>query len=290
MSFLTSHNSGYKYLLNAIDAFSKYAYSVPIRSRTAEAVVSAFRSILARTGGRRPLVVRTDKGKEFVNAKSRKLLYTEGIEMRVCRYPDVKCAIVKRFNRTLKSKLYKWFTWKNTHRYVHVLEKFVSGYNDAVHSSTGMAPSLVSDKDVLLIWERMRNRQARIKKVRSPPIYSVGQTVRISKGKMQFAKGFEQNWSLEEFKISKVLRRSPRHLYELEDRRGESIEGQFYAEELISVKIGKKTEYLGDKILDSRVRRGIREHLVRWRGYGPAFESWIPASNIRRRRRSTLLY
>jgi transposase InsO family protein len=110
MSSLTSHNSGYKYLLNAIDAFSKFAYSVPIRFKTAEAVVSAFRSILARTGGRRPLVVRTDKGKEFVNVKFRKLLDTEEIEMRVCRNPDVKCAIVERFNMTSKSKLYKWFT------------------------------------------------------------------------------------------------------------------------------------------------------------------------------------
>ena len=54
MSSLTSHNDGYKYLLNAIDAFSKYAYSVPIRSKAGETVVSAFRSILARTIGRRP--------------------------------------------------------------------------------------------------------------------------------------------------------------------------------------------------------------------------------------------
>jgi hypothetical protein len=108
--------------------------------------------------------------------------------------------------------------------------------------------------------------------------------VRISKDKMHFAKEFEQNWTLEVLKFSKDLRRSPRHLYELEDLRGESIEGQFYAEELTPVKVGKKTKYLVDKILVSRVRRGIREHLVRWRGYGPAFDSWIPASNIRRRR------
>ena len=99
---------------------------------------------------------------------------------------------------------------------------------------------------------------------------------------MQFAKGFEENWTLEVFKISKVLRRSPRHLYKLENLRGESIDEQFYAEELTPVTITKKTEYLVDKILDSRVRRGIREHLVRWRGYGQAFDSWIPASNIRR--------
>jgi GTPase SAR1 family protein len=38
-------------------------------------------------------------------------------------------------------------------------------------------------------------------------------------------------------------------------------------------------------LLESRVRHGIREHLVRWIGYGPGFDSWIPASSIRRLRR-----
>jgi hypothetical protein len=157
-----------------------------------------------------------------------------------------------------------------------VLEKFVSGYNDTVRSSTGMAPSQVSDKDVLRVCKWLRKRQARIIKVRSSPIYSLVQTVIIRNDKMQFANGFEQNWTLEVFKISKVLRRSPRQVYELEDLRGESIDGQFYAEELTPVKITKRTEYLVDKVLDSRVRSGLREHLVRWRGYGPAFDSWIP--------------
>ena len=81
----------------------------------------------------------------------------------------------------------------NTYCYVDVLDKSISGYNDTVHSSTGMASLLVSDKDVLRIWEKKRQRQAKIRTVRSAPISSVGQTVRISKDKMQFAKGFEQN-------------------------------------------------------------------------------------------------
>jgi hypothetical protein len=206
---------------------------------------------LAKTSSsRRPLVVRTDKGKEFLNAKFRKLLDGQGVEMRVCRIPDEKCAIVERFNRTLKSKLYKWFKRTNSYRYVDVLDKFITGYNNTMHSSTGMAPSLVSDKDVLHKWERMRKRQAKIRKAKAPPIYSVGQTVRISKEKMRFARGFEQNLTLQAFRI-KVLRRSPRPVYELEDLRGESVDGQFYAEELTPVKITKRTVYLVDKILDS---------------------------------------
>jgi hypothetical protein len=70
-----------------------------------------------------------------------------------------------------------------------MLDMVVSGYNITVHSGTGIAPALVNDKDMLRKWEKKKKRQAKIRKVKSPPIYSVGQTVRISKEKMQFAKG-----------------------------------------------------------------------------------------------------
>jgi hypothetical protein len=74
LSLLASHNDGQNYLLNAFDAFLKYANSVPILSRKGEAVASSSRFVLVRTRGRKPLVVSTDRGKEFVNAKFRKLL------------------------------------------------------------------------------------------------------------------------------------------------------------------------------------------------------------------------
>jgi len=51
------------------------------------------------------------------------------------------------------------------------------------------------------------------------------------------------------------------------------IEGQFYEEELTPVSISKETTYKIDKILDKRVRRGIRGYLVQWKGYSKEFES-----------------
>jgi hypothetical protein len=57
-----------------------------------------------------------------------------------------------------------------------------------------------------------------------------GRHVWISTVMMRFAKAFDRNCTLEEFRISKVLRRTPRTVYELEGLRGKSIDGQFYAE------------------------------------------------------------
>jgi len=89
--------------------------------------------------------------------------------------------------------------------------------------------------------------------------------LRISKEKMKFAKGGEQNYTAEIFKVRKV-HRTPRPVFELEDLRGQEIEGQFYSEELVTVRITKRITYKIDKILDKRVRRGILEYLFRWRG------------------------
>jgi len=98
---------------------------------------------------------------------------------------------------------------------------------------------------------------------------------------MKFANGGEQTFSTEIFSITKVIERRPRPVYELEDLNKMPIEGQFYAEELTPMRITEETTYKIDKILDKRVRRGILEYLVRWKGYSKDFDSWIAASSVK---------
>jgi len=141
-------------------------------------------------------------------------------------------------------------------RYIDVLPKFVRAYNNTVHSTTGMAPSRVTDSDVLAIWKRMNTRRRRIRVAKVK--FSVGQHVRISKEKMKFAKGGEQTFSTEIFRITKVIERRPRPVYELEHLNKTPIEGQFYTEELTPLRITEETAYKIDKILDKRVRREFR--------------------------------
>ena len=104
--------------------------------------------------------------------------------------------------------MYKHFTYKSTYRYIDVLPKFVSAYNDTVHSATGMSPSKVTDSDNLAIWKRMNYRRRRVRTVGAR--FRARQHVRICKEKMKFAKGSEQNFSTEIFRIAKVIRRIPR--------------------------------------------------------------------------------
>jgi hypothetical protein len=105
--------------------------------------------------------------------------------------------------------------------------------------------------------------------------------VHISKEKIKFAKGGEQNYTMEVFRIIKVIRRKPPPVYELEDLNRKLINGKFYNEDLKPVRITKHTIFKIIKILDTSVRRGIREYLVRWKGYGPDFDSWIIAASVK---------
>ena len=103
------------------------------------------------------------------------MLKKEGVQFQVCRDPNVKCSIVERSHRTIRDKLYKYMTYRNTYRYIDVLPKFVRGYNDAFHSTTGMAPPKVTDSDILAIWNKMRTKYSSIR--RAAVRFIIGQHV-----------------------------------------------------------------------------------------------------------------
>jgi len=92
--------------------------------------------------------------------------------------------------------LYRYFNYKNTYRFVNVLQHFVKAYNK-IHTAHGLAPAAVTDKHVLEIWSRMNARKSRLHvgKVK----FDVEKHARISKEKMKFAKRPQQNYTDEIF-------------------------------------------------------------------------------------------
>jgi hypothetical protein len=50
-------------------------------------------------------------------------LKRQGVRFHTTHNPDINDAIVERFNRTLKTKMYKYFTKNNTYRYLDVINK-----------------------------------------------------------------------------------------------------------------------------------------------------------------------
>ena len=101
---ISKYNKGMRYLLMVIDAFSKYAWVEPIKTKTGKAVTEAFEKILKCAKGRKPLNLQTDDGKEFYNSTFAALMKQKNIH-HFSTSGDTKASIVERFNRTFKERL-----------------------------------------------------------------------------------------------------------------------------------------------------------------------------------------
>ena len=104
---LTAQNVARRYILTVIDVFSKFAWAVQVRNKNAESVTEAFGLILAQAEPRKPERLQTDKGKEFFNATFAGLLRKQNIH-HFASESDQKAAVVERFNRTLKTRIWVW--------------------------------------------------------------------------------------------------------------------------------------------------------------------------------------
>ena len=133
-----------------------------------------------------------------------------------------------------------------------------------------MKPKDVNKTNENIVWVTFYGH---VLKGLQPPKFKVGDTVRVSKYKSIFAKGYEANFTEEIFRVSKVLRGDPT-VYEIEDHKGEPIIGKFYEQELSL--INKKDDtYKIEKIL--RKKNGMA--LVKWLGYNS--QSWVPIKDIK---------
>lgn len=74
------------------------------------------------------------------------------------RDPTTKAAICKRFIRTIKGIIFKYFTFSNSTKYINVLASIMHLYNNRVHSSIGISPSDVDENNVLAVWDYSRKK------------------------------------------------------------------------------------------------------------------------------------
>ena len=264
MQALSKENEGVNFLLLVIDTFSKYGWIVPLKNKKAQTIVKALKEIF-KESGRRPDKLWTDKGTDFFNKDVRDLVYLYATEN------EEKSSIAERWIRTMKEKMFKYFTDNNTNKYIDVLPDLVEDYNNTVHSSTKFTPVEASKKEnELKVWRNLY--PDRYKTSRLNPKFSVGDEVRITKKKTVFEKGYTTRWTEEIFTIKEIRETNP-ITYKLEDLQGEEIKGTFYEPEL------QKTEqqiYRIEKVIEKEKGRSF----VKWKGYPDKFNSWVDNKDL----------
>ena len=139
-----------------------------------------------------------------------------------------KASIVERVNRTLKTRLWRYFQHTKSTEWISVLQQFVDNYNATPHSSIGMAPNNVSEKNRKQVLQRLFPKQA----IKIECRHNVGDRVRILRKKDEFEKGYTPKWSEEIFIVTKQMQSNGVCWYKLSDQNGKEQSGIFYSNQL----------------------------------------------------------
>jgi len=156
------------------------------------------------------------------------------------------------------------FTFNGNYKWIDELPRLVSDYNARKHrhATADVTPA-----------ERLLDTVYSVIKIAGPAKFKVGDSVRVSKYKTIFEKGYTPNWITEVFTIVKVQRTNP-VTYLLEDYRGKSVAGAFYEHELCHAT--HPDVYLMEKVL----RQKGDKMYVKWLGFDGSHNSWIHKNNV----------
>ncbi len=269
MGNVAQSNKGYKYSLNIVDVFSKYAWVIPLKDKTGRTILEAFKWVFDQ--GRIPKKIWVDSGGEFYNkqlqdflAKNKTSLYST--------FSESKSVVVERFNRTIKDAIYRHFTSENTNNWINYYATWLDEYNNRIHSTIGITPTEASmEENIDRVKEAFAKRgKASIK----PPVFEVGDNVRISRLKNTFEKGYDHNWSLAVYTISRDLPRRP-PTYTLTDGAGNILVGSFYAEELQHAK-SFDIAFKPEKVVKIEYINEIPFQLIHYQNKSDAYDRLIP--------------
>lgn len=284
---LADYNNGVRYLLTCIDTYTRYAFARPLATKESSAVLDAFKSILYEAG-KKPFMLVSDAGSEFLNRSFKAYCELHGISM----FPSntsTHCAFIERFNRTLQSIIYRYMTENETRRYISVVNKktgeetfllplFLKTYNNRIHRMIGTTPHIAEtdpnshiqiSKNLAKYYDKIKPRKAK---------FEIGDVVRIRHLEGKFDRGYNERAKVEMFKIKEIRTNLKQPLYVLTDYSGnETIKGSFYQHELVKV---TGENFRVEKVIKKRKHRGKEQLFVKWKGFNDSYNSWIDSSQV----------
>ena len=240
------YNDGYGYFAVFIDIFSRFLYTYPLKTLSGLEMSKTFKRLINERGVK-PKKLRSDQGSEYKNKQFEKLLLEENID-HIFTYYETKANFAERVIKTIKLKIFKYFTNRETFRWIDVLSDLTGGYNNSIHRSIKMSPQDAQNSDPYKVWV---NQYANViypksyfsaQKIKKNLItgirgrkkfkYNISDRVKIPYMKKTFDREYSEKWSGEIFTITdrKINQNQP--MYQLKDYNNDIIDGYFYEPEL----------------------------------------------------------
>jgi transposase InsO family protein len=278
MQKFSRHNNGYRYLAVFIDIFSRYIWVEALKTKHNSEMLKAINRVFKK--GRKPLFLRTDQGTEYTGKYVQHYLRKNNVHHFTALNP-LHANYAERLIRTLKGKIYRFFTANQTKRYIDNLDDIVDSYLNTVHSSTKMKPIDITEKNSQDVYEKLYLPQQVAEE--SKPVkyqYEIDDKVHMAMDRSVFHKAYKETYFQEIFQI---YRRTPTHppRYKLRDLLRNVIKGTFYEQQLTKIAY----DYTGglqrvEKVLRYRVGENGREALIRWKGYSTKYDTWLHVEDI----------
>ena len=250
-----SKNNGYKNVLVVVDVFSRFAWAIPLESKTTEAVTEAFEGILR--GGRKPAEVDTDGGLEF---GARFTSFLEGKKIahkkRLPSQPN-GLAVVDAVIKRLKETLVKDLAEEGTQDWIKFLPGALKAHNSNSHEHLmGSSPDDVGKTPALQYFlEKQAGRDAAHNfdqhAARAEALRKYGAFRVLLKGKT-FNRATTANWSNEVHKVKEI------NGGEVEDDKGR----RFSVRECLPVPLNSKDAKASVDVGSDAKRDAARELLM----------------------------
>lgn len=269
---ISQFNDNFSYILVCIDVFSRQLFVAPAFTKKSQDIIVAFKKIFKKSIYV-PWILCTDAGKEFTANPVQEYFKEMGIQhYSLYTSTEFHAGMVERVIRTLKERLYRYFTQNSTKRWIDVIEKINNAINNSYNRGIKTTPNSINFSNANNLISNI------ITKLNKAP-FKVGDTVRVGKFKHSFETGYLPNYSDKIFKISKVRLSFP-PTYKINDDRGKELKGWCYGSELSPVIITDSTTYRIDKILKQKKVRGKVFYFLQWTGYDDSYNSWISEHDV----------
>ena len=163
------NNKGYRYILVVIDNFSKFGWTIPLKNKFSQSITDAFSKII-KSSNRKPNLLETDDGKEYVNKIFNEFLNNNKIK-RYSQYTEKGAVFAERFNKTIRNLLKKPVFEKGEADWLSELPSVIKQYNNTIHHSTKMTPNQASKKsNEKIVYSNLPDKRRELN-----PKYKLGQ-------------------------------------------------------------------------------------------------------------------
>ena len=251
------------------------AMARPLKNKSGGKITAQFLDILD-TEQCQPMQLCTDKGKEFFNGVFQSLLRQRNTKHYTTQNQEIKATNAERLQRSIKARMFTFFTNSNNYRWVDVLQQIISSYNESYHGSIGTRPIDVTYDNQDSIWLATHESDSKVEETRYG--FDIGDKVRLSKYSTVFKKGYLPSWTPEIFSVADRHSTKP-PTYSIKDDEGHRLEGTWYEPELQKVEVTDNV-YKIESTLGQRKVNGKTQYLVRWAGYPPSFDSYVNKADL----------